>query len=172
MKNPIFKISLIFIATIAVTALCGFQSLESVQNKQEVPDGFWYSWEDGLAKAIKEDKMVLVDVYTNWCGYCVKMDKETYAKDTIQKIVNADFVPIKINPEDTTTYLMDGKRYTGVEITKFLAGGRRFNSYPITYFWLDPAKKKEGSRKYLQRGYLNAETMAEVLRRVKKIKGK
>lgn len=171
MKKPIAKITLFLVATFALTAVYSFNNANTPAAEKKVKKDFWYSWEDGLAKAIKEDKMILVDVYTNWCGYCIKMDKETYAKDTIQKIVNADFIPIKINPEDTTTYLIDGKRYSGVEITTFLAGGRKYHSYPITYFWLDPGNKNNGKRKYLQKGYLAPEVMTEVLSRVKKIKG-
>ena len=114
--------------------------------------------------------MILVDVYTSWCGYCTKMDNKTYAKDNIQKLINENFVPIKINPEEVTTYTIGAKTYTGTEMTKFLASGKNYRSYPITYFWVDPENGNDGDRKYLQQGYLTPAQMTKVLARIVKIK--
>jgi thiol:disulfide interchange protein len=45
----------------------------------------WYGWNEGYAKALKEGKIVLVDAYTDWCGWCKKMDRDTYTNPTIIK---------------------------------------------------------------------------------------
>jgi thioredoxin-related protein len=59
----------------------------------------WYGFDEGLAKAKKENKFLLVDFYTDWCGWCKKMDSETYANKNIIKLLNKDFVLVKLNPE-------------------------------------------------------------------------
>ncbi|HCH44379.1 DUF255 domain-containing protein, partial [uncultured Algoriphagus sp.] len=38
----------------------------------------WMKFEDAIAANEKNPKMLLVDVYTDWCGWCKKMDKETF----------------------------------------------------------------------------------------------
>jgi uncharacterized protein YyaL (SSP411 family) len=36
----------------------------------------WYNMSDGYAKAVKENKFIIVDVYTDWCYWCKVMDKK------------------------------------------------------------------------------------------------
>lgn len=52
-----------------------------------------------MARAAKEKKPIMMDVYTDWCGWCHKLDKDVYSRDDVTKAVNAGFVPLKINPE-------------------------------------------------------------------------
>src|SRR4051812_21578649 len=59
----------------------------------------WYGWNEGYEKAIKENKIVLVDAYTDWCGWCKKMDRDTYANPEVIKKLNQHFIAIKFNPE-------------------------------------------------------------------------
>jgi len=38
----------------------------------------WMKFEEAIAANANNPKMILVDVYTDWCGWCKKMDKETF----------------------------------------------------------------------------------------------
>lgn len=62
-----------------------------------------FNWESDYTYAIeqakKQKKMVMVMVYTDWCGYCRKMDKETFADAEVAKKIKTDFIAVKINPE-------------------------------------------------------------------------
>lgn len=51
-----------------------------------------------LAK--KSRKLVLVDVYTDWCGWCKKLDKDTYSKPAVIDYLNKQFICLKIDAED------------------------------------------------------------------------
>jgi uncharacterized protein YyaL (SSP411 family) len=95
----------------------------------------WEHWNTGYPKAVREKKIVLVDTYTNWCGWCKKMDKETYANADIIKKVNKYFVPIKFNPELKETYQIDGETFNGRELQTMLSKGNK-TGYPTTYFIL------------------------------------
>lgn len=59
----------------------------------------WQKFEDALSTAKKDDKIILVSFYTDWCGWCKKMDRETYSDAEIKNMLNKDFVSVKINPE-------------------------------------------------------------------------
>lgn len=72
----------------------------------------WYSFEEGVAKADKEKKKIVVDFYTTWCGWCKRMDKDTYANANVVEEMNKNFVAIKFNAEGRDTIKFNGKTYT------------------------------------------------------------
>lgn len=59
----------------------------------------WQKFEEALKTAHQEDKIILVSFYTDWCGWCKKMDNETYTDAEIKNMLNKDFVAVRINPE-------------------------------------------------------------------------
>jgi len=61
----------------------------------------WYPWsEEAFEKAKKEDKPVLVDVGASWCHWCHVMDEETYNDPEVVKIINENFVAIKVDRDE------------------------------------------------------------------------
>jgi thiol:disulfide interchange protein len=60
---------------------------------------FETSIQKAKARAAKEKKPILIDVYTDWCGWCKKLDADTYSKKDVSDYVNANFVSLKVNPE-------------------------------------------------------------------------
>jgi thioredoxin-related protein len=53
-----------------------------------------------IKKAVKENKLILLYFYTDWCPYCHKMVKETFLNDPIVTMVNRKFYAFRINVED------------------------------------------------------------------------
>jgi uncharacterized protein YyaL (SSP411 family) len=115
-----------------------------------------------LAK--KTNKIILVDAYTDWCGWCKKMDRDTYSQPEVIKILNKDFVIIKFNPEITDVeYDLDGVKISGRELFGQLTRGKS-TGFPTTYF-IEPNKKQI----QIAAGYLGPDDFLKVLAQAKEI---
>ena len=103
----------------------------------------WMTWEEAAAANDKQPKKIFVDVYTNWCGWCKKMDASTFKEADVVKILNEKFYPVPL-PYDTIheRALLDGQM-----------------SYP-TYVILD----EEYSRILASPGYKDGPTLIKELK--------
>lgn len=87
----------------------------------------WLKFEEAIAANEKNPKMILVDVYTDWCGWCKKMDKDTFTDPQVIAHFQKNFYAVKLNAEDTKrSFPFMGKTYTEAE----MAAAMRVNSYP------------------------------------------
>ena len=90
----------------------------------------WKSFNDGMAEATKSGKKVMIDVYTNWCGWCKKMDKDTYSDAAVADYLNKKYVTIKLDAESSKELQFHGKPYTERE----LAAAFGISGYPSIIF--------------------------------------
>lgn len=54
------------------------------------------SFDEALGRARAEKKLVFVDLYADWCGWCTKMDADTFTDARVQSAL-LGYVPIKVN---------------------------------------------------------------------------
>lgn len=57
------------------------------------------SVDDLFTTAKSQDKVVVVDVYTEWCGPCKLMDRNTWSNEKVQSFLNEKTVSMKIDAE-------------------------------------------------------------------------
>jgi len=61
----------------------------------------WYPWgEEAFAKAKKEGKLVFLSIGYSSCHWCHVMERESFESEEIAKILNRDFVCIKVDREE------------------------------------------------------------------------
>jgi thioredoxin-related protein len=58
------------------------------------------TFQEAVSEANQEDKLLFVDAYTDWCGWCKVMDRETFSTEEIGNFMNEKFVSIKVNMEE------------------------------------------------------------------------
>lgn len=61
------------------------------------------SMEGSLRDTRKQNKYVLADVYTDWCGWCKKLDQSTFKDGTMVSYLNSKFICVKVNAEGSQT---------------------------------------------------------------------
>ena len=87
----------------------------------------WYSFEEAVSLTEKNPKMVIVDVYTDWCGWCKKMDKETFTDSRVISYINENFYAVKINAENNKKkFDFRGQEYS----EQTMAQAMRVSSFP------------------------------------------
>ena len=90
----------------------------------------WLSYNEGLTLAEEENKYILINFYTDWCGYCKKMDKEAYSNEEVKSILNENFVIVKVNAESENKVIENGEEITERELAKLY----QVSGYPTTWF--------------------------------------
>lgn len=58
-----------------------------------------------------ENKKVLVDMYTDWCGWCKVMDKKTFTDEAVKKYLDENFLVVKFDAEQKESVTFRGKTY-------------------------------------------------------------
>lgn len=101
------------------------------------------NWQSVKDKAASENKLIMVDVFADWCVPCKKMDKEVFKNDEVGKFYNANFINYKI----------DAEKGEGVDVSK---------EYDVMFF--PSILYVDGSGKLIDKkvGYIAAKEFIEV----------
>lgn len=80
----------------------------SSQQAQEVN---WISLEEAEKLNKTAPKKFLIDLYTNWCGWCKVMDQKVYSDAKVYEYINTNFYAVKLNAEQKESILFQDKTY-------------------------------------------------------------
>lgn len=119
----------------------------------------WLSYDEGLARAKAEGKHVFVDFTTSWCGWCKKMEKETFSRPDVIDLVNNNFIPVRVDGDSNNELNIEGFQITEKKLSRSEFGVR---GYPTFWFL-----KSDGSKLGNITGYKDAGFMMKALVYVK-----
>jgi thioredoxin-related protein len=104
----------------AITGLLVLLSMSSFRHdiKGEGESVKWMTFEQAVEQSKTEKRKIFIDVYTDWCGWCKVMDKNTFSDPAVAKLLNEKFYAVKLNAEQR-----EDIRYNGTTF-KFIENGR------------------------------------------------
>ena len=88
----------------------------------------WLSLEEA-SKEIKAhpEKPVLINLYTTWCGFCKRLDKETFANAQVSEYVNNNYIAVKFDAETK-----DMVKFMGIQYTYIAPAKANYLAYALT----------------------------------------
>jgi len=113
----------------------------------------WMSLAEAEINLKKEKRSVLIDLYTDWCGWCKVMDQKTYSNENVAEYLQNKFYAVRMNAETKEKILWNeksynyNKAYRANEFAVFITKGRL--EFPTTI--IIPA---DGSEPQAIAGYL------------------
>lgn len=126
----------------------------------------WISFEEAMKLNKKKPKMVFVDIFTDWCGWCKKMDAETFTDPAIAAYINKRYYAVKFNAEQKEAVVFKEQEFINPNPEKSrsthklaLALLKNEKLYP-SYVILD----KASDWTFKLKGYLSAEDLLPVLK--------
>ena len=115
----------------------------------------WHSYNDGITLARTQNKKLLIDVYTDWCGWCKKMDSDVYTVENIRTIVASNFIAVKLNAESANNVTAGSDQLDEAGLARAMG----VTGYPTTVFL------ESGAGPITKiAGYMEAKEFATVLR--------
>lgn len=96
-----------------LTFFCSCFLILSYLKAQTEKDGLvnWLSIKEAQQKNKEVQKPFIIDIYTDWCGWCKHMMKTTYSNAGIANYINSNFYPVKFDAETKDTIEYNGKIY-------------------------------------------------------------
>lgn len=115
----------------------GFKSNENPTMRETVQ---WMSFEEAVEKSKTEPRKIFIDVYTDWCGWCKKMDAGTFNNPAVAAYLNEKYYSVKLDAEGKESIEFDNHTFKWVdsgrngihELAYALLNGKL--SYPTVVF--------------------------------------
>lgn len=115
------------IAAVITTVMVSLMAFKSVEPKTEEAKIQWVTLEEAYKLNQKQPRKIWIDLYTEWCGWCKVMDKNTFKNAEVIQFTNKKFYAVKYNPEKDAD-VMFGK----VSFRSLING--KVTGYPTTVF--------------------------------------
>ncbi len=140
-----------------IVGLGAFTGIHSEKADQPPTEGKinWISIDKAQELSKTNPRKVFIDVYTDWCGYCKKMDRTTFSEQEVVDYVNENYYAVKLNAESSKKIKFNGKDMTEAYLARYL----RVSGYPTIVF-VD--EKFENIQPYP--GYRNASQFKRILK--------
>src|SRR5690606_7831537 len=131
MRLKFLNISALFLS---LFIFAGFTDKSSTNQEEKAADKKinWITIQEAEKLSKEKPKKIFVDVYTDWCGWCKRMDATTFSDEDVIDYVNKNYYDVKLNAESQDNISLKGINTTGTE----LARSFRVSSY-LTIVFID-----------------------------------
>ena len=125
------KFALLLVLAVTLSS-CGSSTANEPESYTEVP---WVSISDVENKISKKSKKVIVDVYTEWCGPCKMMDRNTFTDPVVIDVLGKKFYPVKFNAEGPEAVKFKGQDYQNANFNPNTPSNRRNAPHDLARFF-------------------------------------
>lgn len=113
--NSVRNLTIAVVTTLLVAGISAFNFTPSVDNNAVQ----WLSFEQAVEKAKTAKRPIFIDVYTDWCGWCKVMDKNTFNDPEVARLLNEKFYAVKFDAEQKEDVVFNGNTF------KFVPSGAK-----------------------------------------------
>lgn len=96
LKKVLFIITSVFISAVAFS-----------QGKEVK----WLTLQEAEKLATVNPRPIVIDTYTDWCGWCKRLDQDTFSNPVIAQILNNKFYPVKFDAEGKDPVNFQGRTF-------------------------------------------------------------
>lgn len=109
----------------------------------------WVTFDQALELQKKNPRKIFMDVYTDWCGPCKMLDKQTFQNEDVAKYINENYYAVKFNAEGKDLVTYQGKTFANPRYVEGKSGRNGVhdftlalgvNSYPSMLFFDEEGK--------------------------------
>lgn len=94
------------------------QSLNQVSNNLPKDSVQWRALSEAQSVAASTDKFIFVDVYEIGCKYCRAMDREVFPDSTVRQVLEANYVPVRIDGNSMEPIQFNGQEVPSKEFAQ------------------------------------------------------
>lgn len=85
----------------------------------------WQTWStDVFAKAKEENRLVILDLKSNWCHWCHVMEQTTYEDGDVVKIIDEHYIPVRVDQDSNPALANRYRQYGWPATIVFTADGK------------------------------------------------
>ncbi|BDS11351.1 thioredoxin family protein [Aureispira anguillae] len=98
----------------------------------------WMTWDEAVAQSKKDEKpkKIFIDFYTDWCGWCKRMDATTFVNPSVVEYMNRNYYAVKFDAECMDSIEFNGTLFTNSDPT-FKKTGARGKVHILAYSLLE-----------------------------------
>lgn len=127
MKNTRFLPLFLLVAAAISAAFCIQKTPPAIEGGVK-----WLTWNEAMELQKTAPKKIMIDVYTDWCGWCKKMDSGAFSKAEVGKFTGDNFYCVKFDAEQKTDIEWGGQTFKYV-----LPEGQKRGIHTLAYSLLD-----------------------------------
>ena len=106
------------IILVIIAVVIGIYFISAMKNTAPVevvnaPD--WMSITTAQEEAHEQEKLILVDVFEVGCKYCRAMEREVYPDSTVRTVLDAGYIPAKVDGNSEDLISFNGKEMMSKE---------------------------------------------------------
>lgn len=113
-NRTILVSAIAFLALMTTSSFTNPPTKETTKNRIE-----WLSWEEAIQRNKTQPKKIFIDIYTDWCGWCKRMDATTFKDKDVIDYMNKNFHAVKLDAEQRKNIVFNGHTF------KYIPSGRK-----------------------------------------------